>query len=198
MNNTQQVESWIDIDGFETIYQVSNTGRIRSLTRISSSGRKLLGKIRKQAIDSRGYYQIKLCKNSNCTTHLVHRIVAKAFIPAIAGKEYINHIDGNKLNNHYTNLQWVTCSENVQHAFTNGLCENTIKSLGTRYRNKFGEKHNCCKYSDEQIKQAITLYQSGMKQLKICAITGIKRSSIDTYLHKGKAKNNHRNIANQL
>jgi hypothetical protein len=59
-----------------------------------------------------GYYNVKL----NGKHHNVHRIVAKAFIPRPTDKEYVNHKDGNKLNNHYSNLEWCTQQENILHA----------------------------------------------------------------------------------
>lgn len=51
----------------------------------------------------------------------VHRAVAEMFVQKIAGKSDINHKDGNKLKNHYTNLEWVTAAENNQHAINIGL-----------------------------------------------------------------------------
>lgn len=56
--------------------------------------------------------------------HLVHRIVARAFIANPDGKRCVNHIDGNKLNNSVSNLEWTTHSENTQHAFRTGLQSN--------------------------------------------------------------------------
>ena len=51
----------------------------------------------------------------------VHRLVGFVWVPLVVGKKFINHKDGNKANNHYSNLEWVTSSENLQHAYKTGL-----------------------------------------------------------------------------
>lgn len=76
-----------------------------------------------------------VCLNANKRQTLsVHRLVAKAYIPNPDNKPEVNHIDGNKLNNHYTNLEWCTRKENVIHSFTNGL--NSGKKGTDNPRNK--------------------------------------------------------------
>ncbi|MNB67628.1 hypothetical protein D3C87_914890 [compost metagenome] len=75
-------------------------------------------KVQKQYMQN-GYVKVNiLSKHYN-----VHRLVAAAFIGAAPpGRDKVNHKDGNKLNNHYTNLEWVSHSENIRHAFSTGLC----------------------------------------------------------------------------
>ena len=69
----------------------------------------------------RGYLQIGLTKNRKHKTWPIHRIVAITFIENNENKREVNHIDGNKYNNSVNNLEWVTPSENMTHAYRSGL-----------------------------------------------------------------------------
>ena len=75
----------------------------------------------KQRIDRSGYLTVRLCNNSLTQTLYVHRIIAKIFIDNNQNKQFINHKNGNKLDNRVENLEWVTHSENIQHAYDNNL-----------------------------------------------------------------------------
>lgn len=66
--------------------------------------------------NSNGYRQVQKTINGKRKTLMVHRLVAMAFIPNPLDKPDVNHIDGNKRNNHFSNLEWVTEKENTQHA----------------------------------------------------------------------------------
>lgn len=86
-------------------------------------------KILKQT-NSNGYLRITLKHyGKKQKSHRVHRLVALEFIPNPNKKPQINHKDGNKSNNHIDNLEWVTCKENIKHAWENGLYEDLRKSI---------------------------------------------------------------------
>lgn len=78
------------------------------------------GNLLKGFIHPKGYKHVFL-GNGDCSK--VHRLVAEAFIPNPENKPEVNHIDGNKLNNHVSNLEWCTRLENMQHAFSKGLAK---------------------------------------------------------------------------
>lgn len=119
-------------------YEISNLGRLKSLERISLRGFKLKEKLIKGGIDTRGYQMIHLVNNGVRKTLLVHRLVAKEFIPNPENKYDINHIDGIKTNNFDYNLEWCTTQENIIHAYANGLCSD--KTGETNGRSLLTEK----------------------------------------------------------
>ena len=81
-------------------------------------------KILKLNINKRGYLYCNISTNGHVTKIKIHRLVALYFIKNIKNKDTVNHIDGNKLNNHFSNLEWLTRKENIQHAFKNNLMGN--------------------------------------------------------------------------
>ena len=112
-------EIWKDIEGYEGLYQVSNLGKIRSF--IKCNAHPNVPRIIKAYKHNSGYLRVDLTRDKNTQQYLLHRLVADAFIPKQESKPCINHIDGNKQNNAADNLEWVTYSENQQHAFSTGL-----------------------------------------------------------------------------
>lgn len=121
-------EIWRDIKGFEGYYQISNIGNVKSLNRFitcmnngTECKRFISEKILKQHIDCDGYCRINLIKDGCEKGFGVHRLVAEAFILNPENKPTVNHIDGNKQNNHVDNLEWATYQEQNDHAVRIGL-----------------------------------------------------------------------------
>ena len=79
--------------------------------------------IKKHWLGKNGYYYVDLQQNGIKQKIAIHRLLAIHFIPNSSNKEQVNHIDGNKLNNNVSNLEWVTRQQNTQHAFRTGLAK---------------------------------------------------------------------------
>lgn len=120
-------EVWRDIPGFEGYYQVSNLGRVKSLIGWNGHGYINRERIIKPSLTSTGYYKVDLKKNGKRKVYKLHRAIAQAFIPNPQGKPFINHIDGNPLNNDISNLEWCTNQENIQHGYKLGLIPSTME-----------------------------------------------------------------------
>jgi hypothetical protein len=118
-------EIWKYIDDKE-LYLVSNNGRIKN-----KNNRKM-----KLVIDNNGYNSFQ--------NKAVHIIVAKKFIKNENNYPIVNHIDGNKLNNNVSNLEWTTIKNNVTHAINNGLRKNIIKVLHIDDNGNILNTYNSC------------------------------------------------------
>lgn len=135
VNDIPDEEVWKPVyweDGSLTKYLVSSEGRVydtrsKSMMTISDSGDK--------------YVKMQLSHNGKTKTFLLHRLVAMLFIPNIFLKPEVNHKDGNTKNNRVSNLEWVTKSENIQHAYKSG--SNTNRRLSDEVL------HEICKLLSE-------------------------------------------------
>ena len=125
-------EQWKPVDEleFESTYEVSNLGRVRSKDRIiDCNGNEVhrRGVILRASINKRtGYKQVILSKNGRQKVFLVHRLVAEAFLPKKLGCNYVNHKDENKLNNRVENLEWCTQQYNSTY---NNLSERRMQIM---------------------------------------------------------------------
>jgi hypothetical protein len=126
-------EIWSPAKGYENYLLVSTHGNV---IRLAKEQRHWKGGIstRKQTLcktsltrKTRGYKQIKFGTNYVVKSLLVHRLVAETFIPLVDGKDFVNHIDGNKLNNNINNLEWCTAKENAIHSVKTGLWRKAVR-----------------------------------------------------------------------
>lgn len=109
-------EIWKDVNGYRGYYKVSNHGRIIS-TRFNKE--KIL-KVNINGPENGNYYVGAFSIDGIRINYKVHNLVATHFIPKKSPELMINHIDGNRFNNHVSNLEWVTASENVKHGWKMG------------------------------------------------------------------------------
>lgn len=123
------MENFKEIKDYENSYLIGDQGSVKSL---------LTNKILKQSKGNSGYFQVCLSKDRKIKSIMVHRLVAKAFLPLKEGKRIVNHKNGVKTDNRVENLEWCTHSENSKHANTNGLAPNPPNWA----KGKFGFEHN--------------------------------------------------------
>ena len=126
---------WKPIKGYEGLYEVSDSGEIRSCPRYIKTGirnvnkRLIKGRILRQNTKRTGYKTVDLCKDGKAITTQVHRVVAEAFCPNPKKLHFVNHIDSNRTNNKASNLEWVTSSENRMHGMVQGNVTFLEKSI---------------------------------------------------------------------
>lgn len=109
-----ELEVWRKIKTYEDFYEISSFGRVRSLDRLSNNKIRK-GKLCKPFMRN-NYWAVALSKQGFVKQFSIHRLVAEAFIENSENKPTVNHIDGNKLNNTLSNLEWATQSEQILHA----------------------------------------------------------------------------------
>jgi transposase len=169
-NNT---EIWKVIDG--TYYLISSHGNVKSTCYGDERAIKL-------GLNGGGYLYFTLFRNGIGLPRMVHRIVAQVFVENLENKPEVNHINGNKLDNVYTNLEWVTRLENVQHACRTGLV-------------KLGDDRNDTKLKEVDviaIKQLFVEYK--LSNEEIGTMYGVSRSTISQI----RNLNNWKHIAPEL
>lgn len=159
-------EEWRDIKEFEGYYQISNLGRVRSLSRkVKSKWGYVLrqGKIRAIDFDNFGYPTCRLSKNGKHKNKRIHVLICEAFLGGKKPNEEVNHIDGNKANSILSNLELVTRSGNIKHAY----------KLGLR-KPKYGEQNHLSKLTEKQVLDIFSQRDSSIAKVlseKYCVST---------------------------
>lgn len=177
------IEVWVDIKGYEELYQISNMGRVRRKAKMVNVGIKNVKKAFKQEMVlkplklTKGYLGVVLYdKDSKGKTYKIHRLVAQAFIPNPNNLPQVNHIDGNKENNNVNNLEWCNQKENMQHSYKIGLRRNIVKSI-----NQYDKNGNFIKKWDS-IMQAERCLKISNTSISACCLG--KKKSAGGYIWK--------------
>lgn len=151
------MERWRVIDG-EDRYEVSDLGRVRNVkTR----------KIKSLRLDKYGYPRVTLYPSGKSYT--IHRLVAKCFVPLVEEKTQVNHIDGDKTNNHWLNLEWCTTKENSTHR-SRVLYPNSKASQGIN--------NAANKFSEEEVKAVKYGIFPSLTQKEIGELFGMSRQQV--------------------
>jgi hypothetical protein len=170
-------EIWKPVPEWENLYEVSNLGNLRSVSR-TIRNRYYEGQLLKLISGKSGYMYASLKDRSNdrqCLA-LAHRLIAKVFIPNPDNKPQVNHIDGNKSNIGTTNLEWCTVSENAIHAFKTGL-----------RRGKRGTESHLA-LLDEQAVRFIKINEYNLPQKILSQIVGISESQVHRIINNKRWK----------
>lgn len=169
-------EIWKDIEGYEGKYKISTMARVKSLPKkryVHNSKNAYWTKeiILKPQLRS-GYPSVGLYNNGQ-KHYVIHRLVAKAFIPNPKNKEQINHKNGIKTDNRVENLEWCTQKENASHALKNGL-----------YNSSKGEDHYRSKLTKKEVIDIRKKYDLGLSQNEISKIYPVTKKAIGRIVNR--------------
>lgn len=116
---------WKEVKGYEGRYFISDQGKIKNKKASLKS-----------AIDKYGYEKVTLYKNGQGKCFKIHRLVALHFLPNPDGKDFVNHLDHDKLNNRVENLEWVNHAENMCHHFSKDRHRRKSRYVGLIWKEK--------------------------------------------------------------
>ena len=166
-------EEFRDIEGYEGIYQASNLGRIKSLTRLDARGHKLKEIILNPTISGRGYLTVSLYNKSKRKSITIHKLIAITFLnhDPCGMNIVVDHIDGDKLNSNLDNLQLITQRKNASKDRKGG----TSKYIGVSWFSRYskwvariyinGKNKYLGTFTDEL--EAAEAYQTELKKNRI-------------------------------
>lgn len=126
---------WKYITGYNKKYLLNKIGVLVSLKGNGSH------KVLESRIDRAGYETVRLFKNGKTNTKFIHRLIAENFLPNEQNKACVNHKNGQKTNNWYQNLEWVSHAENTQHAYDSMLIKNKGRAVVDKCTNKIFDNY---------------------------------------------------------
>jgi len=174
-------EIWLPIRGYEDSYLISNFGNIKSLPRevvfmtsnqfgVYLVTRLTRGKLHTNFPHRRGYPYITLYHKGTPKKFSVHRLVAEHFIPNPNNHPEVNHKDGQRHNNHFSNLEWCTSSQNQLHS---------TKIL----KRGIGEDHGLSKLTEDDVLKMRKLYSSGLDVESLSVLFSASKSNVRRILN---------------
>lgn len=181
------VEIWKSVKEFP-YYEISNKGNVRSIDRwVKQNGRKdrfCKGCVKTISKNPNGYLMVLFSEHHKTYTKYIHRLVAEHFVENPESEKVVNHIDGNKENNNYDNLEWVDYSKNSLHSY-NVLKQRKPKSCGTSFPIIVTDK-NGVKTEYASVKEAVR--NLSISQTQIHRL--LRSNKMSKYGYTFKFKNN--------
>lgn len=132
MISKEQIEEnlkrgWAIVDGFP-FHRVTLDGQVLTCKRRGAPKKSFSWTLMRVSNGNHGYKVVSLSGPGGRKSFLVHRLVCSAFIPNTQSDPQVNHIDGNKMNNHFSNLEWASAYKNINHALATGLSKKVKNS----------------------------------------------------------------------
>ena len=160
---------WLDIPGWETRYEVSENGDVRSKDMVvgAKGGKTAIrkGRVLAPVRKSNGYLAVTLTDGINRPQIGVHRLVARAFLGECPIGLHVLHGDGNKTNNHYSNLRYGTPAENVEDTRLHG-------------RRKYGVQITNAKLDDDAVRHIRSSNRNGAALAAMYGVTAAHISAV--------------------
>lgn len=170
------MEIWKEIEVRGHSMKVSNRGRVHIAAKTTNFVTVRLGKRRMQTATFKeriltpkkmqlGYLEVAFTHKRKRYRFLVHRLIAQAFVPGFGDGFVVNHLDGDKLNNKPSNLEWTTPGKNTDHAWKSKLFP-------------LGEKHANSKLTEQQVKHIRRALARGFSLNSLAIIAGVSNGTI--------------------
>lgn len=169
------IEDWKPVLNYESLYEVSTTGSIRSVARkCPTKGGKLRNVSAKtlKPVLVKGYHIVNLHKDGVMRQFRLHRLIAEAFIPNPQNLGIVNHLDGNKTNNHMSNLEWCTVERNNTHAAELGLL-----------KGRKGEQHHGNTLTENIVRLIKNALTRGVKGSVLASTYNVSQATISNIKH---------------
>lgn len=162
-------EEWRQITGAEGWFDISSLGRIRRSYSAPRCNSTYPGRIHNQSADNTGYIRCTLKINGRQMREQVHRLVAKEFLSGFELGRQVNHKNGIKTDNRVDNLEWITCRENIIHAWRTGLTHAVS-----------GEDNGHHKLTEHEVKAILVLLTEGVQSVHLALAFDVTESSISS------------------
>lgn len=175
-------EIWKPVVGYEGLYEVSDKGRVKSLHYYGGDRQVVMSLSRRRD----GYLYVGLSKDGKCRHHMVHRLVATAFIKNPDGLEMVNHKDEVRDNNRVENLEW--CTRSYNQIYSMNLHPERRQVFGNNFKDKATGESLSPRTKHIPVKYFEPIEQRTLDDEYIRTFEHLAQAAMDTGLQTGNIK----------